>query len=131
MEGNPFDKPTPASSPEENELSKEIFVQAGFLSDIKKGKKTVELRLEYRSFSNIQPGQVIEFKSAESVVGTRVRVTAIRRYETIDTLLKGEDMKKVAPRLREDRVAFNLNRFFSVTADIKKYGLMAIEFRKI
>jgi ASC-1-like (ASCH) protein len=87
---------------------REMRVKPRFINLIRSGQKTLEVRVGYDSINRIQVGERIKLISHESMLD--VRVSAIRRYPTIELLLQGESWEKIAPDLTSKERAHQLLR---------------------
>lgn len=72
-------------------------VKQQFLDDIRKGVKTLEVRVGYHAIQTIQEGERINMTSRAD--GQIIRVKSVRRYASHNEMLAAEDFRKIAPRL--------------------------------
>lgn len=117
--------------PQERVHPDPFFIKRDFFNLIESGAKTVELRIAFSRFANAKRGEVIEFKlSVDNPAVVKVRVTGVRRYKTIEEALAQEDLNKIAPGIEEE-AALDLGGEIFKPLDVKKYGMVAIEFEKL
>jgi ASC-1-like (ASCH) protein len=109
--------------------AREIYLKEEFIESVLSGSKTIELRVAFPSFSNINMGDVVIFKSG-SGKSAKVEITIVRRYHNLSEVLQSEDISKIAPNMTRDQIQRLAPTIFS-KADIEAHGLMAIEFKLI
>lgn len=107
-----------------------IFVREKFFSAIEDGLKTCELRVAFRSFLQIKPGQILELKTSQNRKIIKARVVAMRQHPNLESVIEKENMNKIVPGLPRKLISRKLKDFFN-EADVKAYGLVVIEFEKI
>ncbi len=91
-----------------------------FLDLIKRGQKTLEVRVGYDSIKTVEPGERIRFVSrSETQV---VRLGAVRRYETFAELLRHENPDHIAPGWGSDEVLRLLGEIYP--PDREKLGVV-------
>lgn len=113
-----------------------LFTQEPWFSDIKSGKKKIEVRL-----GGPDKFQDIKGKKIQISAGKGKKVNAIvkdvRHYEDLDTYIKKEGWKAIAPHVKsadEAKAAYLSMRttsdkpIFTVENIAEKKGLVAIEF---
>jgi|SRR3989344_4153999 len=106
-----------------------IFVKRDFFEAIESGRKTLELRLARGQFANIKAGDTRQFRTSgnDSVA---VRIVGVRRYASISLVLGSEDMDKLAPGVTQDELSRISQTIFN-ESDVRKHGLVLIEFEKV
>ena len=103
------------------------------------GRKTIEGRLNRGKFAQYRPGDVIElrrdFRDGNGVlrdgdVGEgRVKVMAVRRYDSFLSLLQTEDFRRLIPGALSAQEAANEYDKYYPPDDQAKYGVLAIEIK--
>lgn len=115
-------------NPEHSHRSpQEVYLKDEFLESVLSGSKTIELRVAFPSFTNINVGDVVIFKSGGDKTA-KVEITSVRSYRDLQGVLLAEDVGKIAPHMTIDQIWKLAPTIFSKT-DIEKHGLMAIEFK--
>ncbi len=107
------------------------------IDEIIAGRKTVEGRLYRGKFQQYQPGDIIDlrrdYRDADGVLhdgepgAARVKIVAVRRYDSFYDMLKAEGYKKALPLAKslEDAV-LEYEKYYS-KAEQDKYGILAVE----
>lgn len=97
---------------------------------IKNESKIIEMRLfdEKRQMLNIK--DVIEFTNMSTNEKILCEVTNLYRYKDFDELYKNHDKTSIGYSENEVANPSDMSMYYSLD-DIKKYGTLAIEIRKI
>jgi ASC-1-like (ASCH) protein len=120
-----------ASGAHEQNPPKLLWIKDEFFPYLESGKKTCELRIGYRSFLRLKSGDTLEFKSPRNDKGVKVGVKEVRRYPTFESMTATENIWKIAPNVRSvDEAEAIFKRIFHEN-EVKKHGLIVIEFEKI
>ncbi len=112
-------------------LPREMWIKDEFFPYIESGKKTCELRIGYESFRKIQPGHTIDFKSPRYDKGAKVMVKKLNQYPTFEAMIATEDIWRIAPNVRSTAEAALMFKKIFQDNEVKKHGLVVIEFEKI
>jgi ASC-1-like (ASCH) protein/GNAT superfamily N-acetyltransferase len=100
-------------------------VKKHYLSQIRDGKKTLEVRVGYPNILQIQPGERIRLASRTET--TVVRVNDVRKYHTIDAMVEREDTDRIAPGLRPQEVSELLRRIYP--PHLEKRGVIVLDIQ--
>jgi len=119
----------PASEDNQGGLSREIFLTRDFFNLVRSGLKTLELRVAFPSFSRISFGDIVVFSSGRGEK-ISVKITSVRRYQTLEEILTSEDLTKLAPGMTVE-TARAAGRSLFKESDIKKHGLLILGFEKV
>lgn len=115
-------------TPETPEL-RTIYTKDEFFEMIRKGEKTLELRIGFPSFKGIRAGERIIFASGDGQT-VEVKVKSTREYSSLGAVLGSEDVNKLAPGLSRADINNAAERLFK-PADVAKHGLLVLEFQKV
>ena len=85
-------------------------VKRNFLDLIKKGEKSLEVRVGYDSITTIQPGERIKLASRTQTQVVRVR--DVRRYRTFDEMLEAENPSHIVPGRKVNEVSQLLKEIY-------------------
>lgn len=98
---------------------------------IKEGLKTVEGRLDKGDFSKMKKGDIITFVNNNQKVD--VIIIDIDKYDTFSEMLRNKTLKRTLPdpSIKRNENGVKVYRQFYSPEDEKKYGVLAISFRKI
>lgn len=107
---------------------REIYLKEQFFEFILSDLKTLELRIAFPSFTKINKGDDIIFKSGDDR-SIKVTITEIRKYDNLDDVLEHEDLTKLAPNMTKEKIIKTASNLFS-ESDIIKNGLILFEFKK-
>ena len=111
-------------------ISKEFYrlirTKQRYLDFIKKGQKTLEVRVGYEHIKTIQPGESVKFCSRVEALITIVK--AIRKYSTIEEMLEYEEAGRIIPNLSKSEVLKILREIYPV--DLEKLGIIVLEIEK-
>lgn len=96
---------------------------------INSGQKTIEMRLYDEKRQKIKVGDIIEFSNNSNDI-IKTKVIDIHRFNNFDELYNNFDKEKLG--YFEDEVANpnDMSKYYS-EEDIKKYGVVGIEIKKI
>lgn len=97
---------------------------------IKDGSKTVELRLNDEKRKLIKKNDFIEFENIETTEKIKVQVLQVIKYNNFDELYKDYDSVSMGYNKGEIANPKDMEVYYSLK-DIKKYGVLAIEIKKI
>lgn len=110
---------------ERDDFMRMMRVKRTFLDLIKKGQKTLEVRVGYDSINTIKVGERITFSSrTEAQV---VRVADIRRYPTFEEMLKVENAAAIAPGVPPAQVLPLLKEIYP--PDRERLGVVVLEIQ--
>ncbi|AAL80579.1 ASCH domain-containing protein [Pyrococcus furiosus DSM 3638] len=105
----------------------EMGLQEEFLELIKLRKKKIEGRLYDEKRRQIKPGDVISFEGGK----LKVRVKAIRVYNSFREMLEKEGLENVLPGVKSIEEGIQVYRRFYDEEKEKKYGVVAIEIEPL
>lgn len=100
----------------------ELHIKQEFLILIKSGLKTIDVEQEGPKTTNIQVGGKLIFKSSQESV--MVKILAIRKYPSIEEILKSEPLESMLPGKSIQEAEQIANKLF-----IKGKPLLAIEIK--
>ncbi len=103
-------------------------VKRRFFDLIHSGKKTLEVRVGYDSINRIQAGEHIRLVTHTGSFD--VRVSAVRRYQTFEEMLKTEPYERIAPDARSHAEVLSLFKQI-YSADKEKLGVIVLELARI
>jgi ASC-1-like (ASCH) protein/ribosomal protein S18 acetylase RimI-like enzyme len=111
-----------------SDLDKEIFmrqmrVKKHFFDLIKKGVKTLEVRVGYNNIKGIHDGELIRLMTYEE--SQVIKVNQVRRYETFDEMLEIEDYNKIAPGSNKNEVLNLLKEIYP--KEKEELGVMVLD----
>ena len=106
---------------------------------IKKGKKTVEGRLDKGDFSEMEVGDVVIWSNGDDLKSKNIKtkIKKVTRYKTLYEMIKKERLKNVLPSPKIKTIQEGVNRVYRsppvnyTYEKEKKYGVLAIEIEKI
>ena len=114
--------------------------EVSLLEDIRKGTKTVEIRLRRGKFAQYQPGDRVWLR-ADTYEGDRivsseprqvlVEVTRVEPFDSFRELLAGVGYAQVVPRARNAEEALAQPYRFYSPEEERQYGALAIHFQVI
>ena len=107
-----------------------LFVKKEFFPSIRKGLQTIEIRPVYAGFRLPHIGEILTFKTSPTSRAVKVRVVGVRQHLTLATVLEKEKLDKIFPGIEASQAALTAQNIFN-DENIKKNGLIAIEFEKI
>ena len=109
----------------EDFILRSIRTKKTFLDAIKRGKKSLEIRVSYKDIKSIQPGERIKFYShADSVITC---VNDIRKYPTFNSMLEHEDSNRIIPNKNKSKVLKILQDIYP--PELEKLGVMVIDIQ--
>ncbi len=97
---------------------------------IEKGSKTVELRLNDEKRKLIKEKDFIEFENIETAEKIKVQVLRVIKYNSFDELYRDYDLLSMGYNEGEVGNPKDMERYYTLK-DIKKYGVIAIEIKKV
>lgn len=103
-------------------------VKKRFFDLIHSGKKTLEVRVGYDSINRIQAGEHIRLTTHTG--SFEVRVSAVRRYQTFEEMLKKELYERIAPDAGSHAEVLSLFKQI-YSADKEKLGVVVLELARI
>ena len=112
-----------------NENIRDVYLKQEFFEFVDSGLKTLELRVAFSSFFKISIGDKIRFKSGQGA-SVEVEITDIRQYSEFAEVLQSEDISKLAPNITDQQIQKISTSLFK-ESDVKQYGLILFEFKKI
>lgn len=111
--------------------------ESGLLDDIIAGRKTIEGRLNKGKFAEYAVGDVVslrrDYRDAAGRLQdgepgvARVKIVAIRKYNSFLDMTKTENYKLVIPHATSAKEAADVYNTYYSADDQKKYGVLAIE----
>jgi ASC-1-like (ASCH) protein len=104
------------------------YIKDEFFIPIESGEKTLELRIGFGSFSKINEGDILKFKTSRKSI--KVKVNAVREYKTLEGVMGKEDINKIVPGISKEGFIDGSKKFFK-QSDIDLKGLVVLEFEKI
>lgn len=105
-----------------------IRVKKRFFDFIRSGKKKLEVRVGYDSINRIQVGEQVRMETHES--NFRVRVSAIRRYETFEKMLEKEPYQQIVPdSTSQAEVLFLLKKIYP--PEKERLGVIVLELVRV
>jgi ASC-1-like (ASCH) protein/GNAT superfamily N-acetyltransferase len=104
---------------------RQMRVKQNFLDFIRKGEKTLEVRVGYSNIKTIRPGESIRFASRTQEHVVRVRY--IRQYSTFDEMLKIEESNRIAPGLPKQDVLQLLREIYP--PDRERLGVFVLDIK--
>ena len=99
-------------------------------ASIQNGCKTVELRLNDEKRQKIKKGDTLVFTQTETGEIIRTEVLDIRHYPDFEALYQAEDPLTTGYTEGETADPKDMNQYYDEN-EIKKYGTLAIEIRRI
>lgn len=106
-----------------------IYIKNELFTEIESGRKTLEVRVLFHSFSDVKACDIIEFRNSNNK-SVRVKVNDIRKYSNLEDVLNKEQVDRIAPGFSKEEILSGSKKFFE-EGSIKKYGLVVIDFEKI
>lgn len=100
-----------------------LRVKDRYLDLIRQGRKTLEVRVGYRSLVTVQPGEWLNLTS--HVNEQLVRVVDVRRYVTFVDMLRNEDADRIVPGQTESEVLSLLRSIYPARRE--KLGVVVLE----
>lgn len=100
-----------------------LRIQNRYLSMIKNGQKTLEIRVAYDHIKTIKPGDLIKLVSSSDQIICRIR--KIRRYPDLDQMLRHEDVERALPGLKPDEALQRLREIYP--PDKEQLGIVVLE----
>jgi len=97
---------------------------------IKAGKKDIEMRLYDEKRQKIQKGDTIEFSNVETGQTINTEVVDIHKYNGFDELYSSFDKQRLGYYEDENAKPQDMKQYYS-DEEIKKYGVVGIEIKKI
>ena len=97
---------------------------------IQSGKKTVELRLYDEKRQKIKVGDIIFFVQTETEETIRAEVTGLRKYADFKALYAAENPTAMGYSEGETADPRDMSQYYD-EVEIKKYGTLAIEIKRI
>lgn len=106
-----------------------IYIKSEVFSEVESGRKTLELRIAFSSFSNIKTGDTIEFRKGDNR-GIKVKVKDVRNYSNLESVLDKEEVNKIAPGFSKEQALSQSEKLLK-QSDIENHGLIVIDFERI
>ena len=103
-----------------------LRVKDRYLDLIRQGRKTLEVRVGYRSLVTVQPGEWLNLTS--HVNEQLVRVVDVRRYVTFVDMLRNEDADRIVPGQTESEVLSLLRSIYPARRE--KLGVVVLEIER-
>jgi len=102
-----------------------LRVQSRYLAEIKSGQKKLEIRVAYDHIKKIRIGDLIRLVSTSTSDQVVRRVRNVRRYVSIDQMLKHEDIEQVLPGLKADEARQRLRQIYP--RDKERLGIVVLD----
>jgi ASC-1-like (ASCH) protein/ribosomal protein S18 acetylase RimI-like enzyme len=100
-----------------------LRIQDQFLNMITSGKKSLEVRVGYAHIKAIRPGTRIQFVA--NAGQTLCSVADVRKYGSLESMAKHEDVERALPGLAEDEALAQLRRIYP--AEKERLGIVVLE----
>jgi len=108
-----------------------LFVKDEPYTKIQEGKKTIELRLDDEKRRLIEPGDIITFTHSDSFNRTiKAKVVRLHRFDNFKQLYKELDLTLCGYAPKEKAKHTDMEEYYT-PAELKKYGVVGIEFKLI
>ena len=101
-----------------------LRIQSPYLAMIKSGRKKIEVRVAYEHIKKIMPGDLIRLESSSDHVVRRVR--EIRRYVSLEQMVRHENIGQVLPGLSSDEALQRLRQIYPPSKE--KLGIIVLDF---
>ena len=98
-------------------------------TNIKRGAKTVEMRLFDEKRKQIKVGDTIEFTNIVSLEKLKVKVIDLHKFKNFEELYSHFDKTQLGYKQTEIANPNDMNQYYS-NEDIEKYGVLGIEIKK-
>jgi ASC-1-like (ASCH) protein len=105
----------------------ELFIKGHYFRQIKSGRKTLEARINYSNLRHIRSGDILTFKSGPEQVSRRV--VQVRHYNTLQEMVKSEDLSRLLPGVLPDRVLAEYHKFYSDRKVASHNGVLVFELQ--
>lgn len=99
---------------------KTLWIKRQFLEEILGGRKTIEVRVGYRSIQELKPGMRLLLNEKHEI-----GIKDVRRYPTFSEMLEHEEAEKIAPGMPKGEILRILRSLYSPFEE--KLGVFAIE----
>jgi ASC-1-like (ASCH) protein/ribosomal protein S18 acetylase RimI-like enzyme len=100
-----------------------IRLKQRYLEFMRRGKKTLEVRVAYDQIKKLSSGEVVSFVSRDDkVVAT---ITAIRKYRSFSEMLANEDHRRIVPDMERQQVERLLREIYP--APKERLGVVVLE----
>ena len=104
-------------------------VNKDFFRTIKNGKKKVETRAATVKYQNIKPGDLVVFVCGKEHFSRTAR--SARIFKSVNAMLKIHKLTDIMPRAKSVKdLEKSYNSFPSYRKKLKKFGIIALEFKK-
>jgi ASC-1-like (ASCH) protein len=108
-------------------LMRTMRIKQRFFELIKSGKKALEVRVGYDTINRIRVGEQIQLSTHTS--NMCVKISAIRRYDTFETMLAKESFKNIAPDVLSEKELLSLLKKI-YPANKEALGVVVLELAK-
>jgi len=102
-----------------------LRINARYLSMIKSGQKKLEIRVAYGHIKKINSGDPIRLVSNSSAEYIVRDVHEVRRYPSLDQMLKHEDIDQVLPGFTPDEALRRLREIYP--PDKERQGIVVLD----
>src|SRR5574344_1292515 len=109
-------------------MTHEMHLQDEPFTKIKKGTKTVELRLFDMKRKVLKVGDTIIFTNRDTNETIDVIITALKKYPDFNELYQNYDKVALGYNAKDEAHPEDMNKYYS-KEEIKKYGVIAIEVK--
>lgn len=99
-------------------------------TNIKKGLKTIEMRLFDEKRHQIKVGDTIEFTNMLSSEKLKVKVIALHKFKNFEELYSHFNKTQLGYKQTENANPNDMNQYYT-NDDIHKYGVLGIEIKTI
>jgi ASC-1-like (ASCH) protein len=108
---------------DKNALIRNLRIQNRYLAMIKSGQKKLEIRVAYDHIKKIRRGDLIRLVSNSDQAERRVR--EVRRYASLDQMLKCENIQHALPGLKPDEALQRLREIYPPQKE--KLGIVVLD----
>lgn len=98
-------------------------------TNIKRGTKTVEMRLFDEKRKQIKVGDTIEFTNIATSEKLYAKVIALHKFKNFEELYSHFDKTQLGYKQTEIASPNDMNQYYT-NEDIEKYGVLGIEIKK-
>jgi ASC-1-like (ASCH) protein len=106
-----------------------LYLRSRAYEEIRKGNKTIEVRVPRGFIRTIYPGDIINASMMGS--DTKVKIESIKHYSNLRDLFLHEPLEKVCPYYETSQEAINYLKALLHWRRIIMHGVVAIRFGKV
>lgn len=111
-------------------MKHEMKLNNGPFDSIKRGTKTIEMRLNDEKRQKLKVGDLIEFTNRETNEKIIVRIKNLFKYDNFEELYKHFDKRELGYDDNDTMDYKDMEEYYS-KEEQNKYGVVGIEIRKI